>query len=170
MEIKLSSNPDYNPTMQADPCVSSNAPSLGASAEPGHPCSILFSRKGRTSVVTIQLVMLGNQSSRCEGNVCTKVGTRFNVYEISVEFHPCVEVPTSDSGVRCEARWLIGHIWVKRVTQKVLCNLCANGSYVCETSYPRDHVGYMNRVPGYQYSCQSLKGHSLQRQMAWQLN
>ena len=38
MEIKLSSNPDYHPIMQADPCVSSNAPSLGASGEPGHPC------------------------------------------------------------------------------------------------------------------------------------
>ena len=32
--------------MQADPCVSSNAPSLGAIEEPGHPCSILFSRQG----------------------------------------------------------------------------------------------------------------------------
>ena len=32
--------------MQTDPCISSNAPSLGASGEPGHPCSILFSREG----------------------------------------------------------------------------------------------------------------------------
>ena len=37
MEIKLSSNPDYHPIMQTDPCVSSNAPSLGARGEPGHP-------------------------------------------------------------------------------------------------------------------------------------
>ena len=38
-----------------------------------------------TVFVTIRLVMLGNQSSgwlpkcSCEGNVCTEVGTRFNV-------------------------------------------------------------------------------------------
>ena len=36
-EIKISSNPDYRPVMQADPCVSSNAPALGSSGEPGHP-------------------------------------------------------------------------------------------------------------------------------------
>ena len=125
--------------------------------------------------VAIRLVMLGNQSSgwlpkcSCEGNVCTKVGTRFNVCEISVESYPYVEVLTSNPGVRCEARWLIGHICVKQVTQKVMCNLCANGSYVL-TSDPRDLVGYVNLVPGYKYSCQSLSSPSLQRQMAWQLN
>ena len=37
MEIELSGNPDYHPIMQADPCVSSKAPSLGSSGEPGHP-------------------------------------------------------------------------------------------------------------------------------------
>ena len=36
-EIKISSNPDHHPLMQADPCVSSDAPSLGSSGEPGHP-------------------------------------------------------------------------------------------------------------------------------------
>ena len=36
MEIRLSGNPDYHPTMQADPCVSSSAPSLGSSGELGH--------------------------------------------------------------------------------------------------------------------------------------
>ena len=35
--ITISSNPDYHPIMQADPCVSSNTPSLGLSGEPGHP-------------------------------------------------------------------------------------------------------------------------------------
>ena len=42
MKIRLSGNPDYQPIMQADPCVSSIAPSLGPSGEPGSPCSILF--------------------------------------------------------------------------------------------------------------------------------
>ena len=60
-----------------------------------------------------------------------EVGTRFNVCEISVESHPCVEVLTSDPEVRCEARGLIGHICVKQVTQKVMCNLCASGSFMC---------------------------------------
>ena len=50
-EIKLSGNPDYQPIMQADPCISSNAPSLGLSGELGPrgrvtPCSILFSHEG----------------------------------------------------------------------------------------------------------------------------
>ena len=43
---EISSNPDYHPIMLADPCVSSNAPLLGASGEPGRPCSILFPREG----------------------------------------------------------------------------------------------------------------------------
>ena len=36
----------YYPIMQADPCVSLNAPSLGASWEPGHPSSIFFLSRG----------------------------------------------------------------------------------------------------------------------------
>ena len=36
MEIRLSSDPDYHQIMQADACVSSNAPSLGSSEELGH--------------------------------------------------------------------------------------------------------------------------------------
>ena len=45
--ITISSNPDYHPIMQADPCVSSNAPSLGSSGEPGHPLyDIVFSGGG----------------------------------------------------------------------------------------------------------------------------
>ena len=39
MEIRLSDNP----IMQADPCVSSDAPSRDSSGELGHPCSIFFS-------------------------------------------------------------------------------------------------------------------------------
>ena len=35
-EIKLFNNPDYHPIMQADPCVSSNAPSFGPSGGLGH--------------------------------------------------------------------------------------------------------------------------------------
>ena len=43
----ISSNPDYHPIMQADPCVGSNAPSLGSSGEPGHPLhDIVFSWGG----------------------------------------------------------------------------------------------------------------------------
>ena len=45
-EIRISSNPDNHPIMEADPCVSSNSPSLGSSGEPCHRCSILFSREG----------------------------------------------------------------------------------------------------------------------------
>ena len=45
--ITISSNPDYHPIMQAEPCVSSNAPSLGSSGEPGHPLyDIVFSWGG----------------------------------------------------------------------------------------------------------------------------
>ena len=45
--ITISSNPDYHPIMQADPCVSSNAPSLGSSGEPDHPLyDIVFSWGG----------------------------------------------------------------------------------------------------------------------------
>ena len=39
-EIRQSGNPDYHPIMQADPCVSSNAPSLDSSREPD---AILYS-------------------------------------------------------------------------------------------------------------------------------
>ena len=35
--IRLSSNTDYHPIVQADPCVRSNAPSLGSRGELGHP-------------------------------------------------------------------------------------------------------------------------------------
>ena len=35
-EIKISGNPYYHLIMQAEPCVSSNAPSLGSSGEPYH--------------------------------------------------------------------------------------------------------------------------------------
>ena len=43
----ISSNPDYYPIMQTDPYVSSNAPSLGSSGEPGHPLyDIVFSWGG----------------------------------------------------------------------------------------------------------------------------
>ena len=46
--IQISSNPDYPPIMQANPCVSSNAPSLDSSGEPGHPrfdCCFLMRRE-----------------------------------------------------------------------------------------------------------------------------
>ena len=42
MEIRLSGNPDNHPMVQADPCVSSNTPSLGSSGELGHPLFELF--------------------------------------------------------------------------------------------------------------------------------
>ena len=43
----ISSNPDYHPVMLADPWVSSNAPSLGSSGEPGDPFyDIVFSWGG----------------------------------------------------------------------------------------------------------------------------
>ena len=50
MEIRLSGNPDYNPIMQADPFVSSNAPSLGSSGELGPPARFCFLREGGASV------------------------------------------------------------------------------------------------------------------------
>ena len=47
MEIRLSGNPDNHPIMQADPCVSSNAPSLGSSGELSHPLfGFVFSWEG----------------------------------------------------------------------------------------------------------------------------
>ena len=52
MEIKLSSNPDYLPVMQADPYVSSNAPSLKLDQiERGHPLfEFCFLARGEASV------------------------------------------------------------------------------------------------------------------------
>ena len=45
--MTISSNPDYHPLMQADMCVSLNAPSLGSSGEPGHLLNgIIFSWGG----------------------------------------------------------------------------------------------------------------------------
>ena len=45
--ITIPSNPDYHPIMQTDPCVSSNAPSLGSHGEPSHPLyDIVFSWGG----------------------------------------------------------------------------------------------------------------------------
>ena len=45
--ITIPSNPDYHPIMQTDPCISSNAPSLGSHGEPSHPLyDIVFSGGG----------------------------------------------------------------------------------------------------------------------------
>ena len=38
--------PNYHPVIQADPCVSSNGPSLGSSGEAGHSLYVIFSREG----------------------------------------------------------------------------------------------------------------------------
>ena len=50
LAIKLSGYSDYHPIVQADPCVSSNAPSLGSSGGLGHPLLDLFFREGGASV------------------------------------------------------------------------------------------------------------------------
>ena len=60
--IQISSNPEYHPIMQADPCLGSNAPSLGPSGEPGHPCSIfVFSWGGKPACGGAQTLMQGSR-------------------------------------------------------------------------------------------------------------
>ena len=72
--IKVSSNPDYHPILQTDPCVSSNAPSLGPSGETGHPCSIfVFSWGGEASVWGAQTLTQGSRLVLTEwGNTPTR--------------------------------------------------------------------------------------------------
>ena len=111
--------------------------------------------------VTIRLVMLGNQSSgwlpkcSCEGNVCTEVGTRFNVYEISVSFPHVWKSQQVTLGVKCDARWVIGHVCVNKGPRRS-CVL-----YIC-TVFPG--LGILVDMS------RSSKGPSLQRQMNKRLN
>ena len=114
-----------------------------------------------TTTVTIRLVMLGNQSSgwlskcSCEGNVCTEVGTRFNVYEISASFPHMWKSQQVTLGVKCDARWVIGHGCVNKGPRRS-CVL-----YIC-TVFPG--LGILVDMS------RSLKGPSLQRQMTKKLN
>ena len=60
--IEISSNPDYHPILHADPSVSSNAPSLGSSGEPGHPqFDFCFLVRGEASVRGAQTLTQGSR-------------------------------------------------------------------------------------------------------------
>ena len=72
MEIRLSGNPDYHPIMQADPCVSSNAPSLGSCGEPGHPLLDFFS----VYFVHISLGLSAKNESQWGYNYYTPASTK----------------------------------------------------------------------------------------------
>ena len=72
--ITIPNHLDYHPIMQADPCVSSNAPSLGSSGELGHPLyDIVFSWGGRQFLRGTQALTQGSDHMLTEwGNTPTR--------------------------------------------------------------------------------------------------
>ena len=99
-EIRRYGNPDYNPIMQADPCVCSNAPSLGSSRARSPPirfCFLVFREGGSqregcidpTQVSRLVLTELGNTPSR---HASTEKYTNENIYarcQSSVRYLAC---------------------------------------------------------------------------------
>ena len=77
MEIRLSGNPDYHPIMQADPCISSNTPSLGSSGELGHPCSIKIAAFYLKTLAACCIILLKECGLRCHSDVASNCPIQF---------------------------------------------------------------------------------------------